>query len=150
MCSDDIKYLEAIYKTKLYNTFTIKYFKENVCLYTSALKFKYNFDMTHNKQIHFLNEYFDFTDGIFKQRTDKHFINKYIDRNYKKYIKTDKILAILKQIYPDDKVLEYVLYIFGSALTGDTTIDQTILWFCKKKFYINIKKQNYSQFILKN
>ena len=53
---------------------------------------------------------------------------KYINRNYKKYIKKDKIISILKQIYPNDEVLEYVLYTFGSALTGDTTIDQTILF----------------------
>ena len=79
---DDIKYLEAIYKQKLYNTFTIKYFKENICLYTSALNFKYKFDMTHNKQIHFLNGYYDFTDGEFKKRTDKMFINKYINKKY--------------------------------------------------------------------
>ena len=125
---DDIKYLEAIYKQKLYNTFTIKYFKDNICLFTSALSFKNKFDMTHNKQIHFINGYFDFTDGLFKQRTDKMFINKYINRNYKKYCKTDKILSILKQIYPDDEVLQYVLYVFGSALTGDTTIEQTILF----------------------
>ena len=55
LCSDDTKYLEAIYKNKLYNTFNVKYFKENICLYISTLKFKYDFDMTHNKQIHFLN-----------------------------------------------------------------------------------------------
>ena len=125
---DDIKYLEAIYKQKLYNTFTIKYFKENICLYTSALNFKYKFDMTHNKQIHFINGYFDFTDGEFKKRTDKMFINKYINKKYKPYIKKDKIISILKQIYPNAEVLEYILYIFGSALTGDTTIDQTILF----------------------
>ena len=34
--------------------------------------------MTHNKQIHFLNGYFDFTDGELKQRTDKFFINRNI------------------------------------------------------------------------
>ena len=42
--SDDIKYLEAIYKQKLYNTFTIQYFKDNICLFTSSLNFKYKFD----------------------------------------------------------------------------------------------------------
>jgi hypothetical protein len=82
--------MEAKYKQKLYNTFTIKYFKDNICLFISALSFKNKFDMTHNKQIHFINGYFDFTGGEFKQRTDKMFINKYINRNYKNIVKQIK------------------------------------------------------------
>ena len=83
--------------------------------------------MIHNKQIHFLNGYYDFKDGLFK-RTEKHYINKYIDKNYKNYEKNNKILSILKEIYPDSEVLEYILYIFESALTGDATLEQTILF----------------------
>ena len=77
------------------------------------------FDYTPN-EIHFKNGYMDMRDGTFKQRTDKHFITSYIDREYKPSPdKKEFILNILKQIYPKEEDLNTIIQILSMCLSWD-------------------------------
>jgi phage/plasmid-associated DNA primase len=82
-------------------------------------------------QLHFKNGYIDLKTLEFKQRiVGEDFIKNYINRDYEK---TDEekekyFFNILRQIYPNEKDLETMLFILGSALTGKSTREQKILF----------------------
>ena len=82
-------------------------------------------------QLHFKNGYIDLRTLEFKQRiVGEDFIKNYINRDYEKSNeeKEKYFFNILKQIYPNEKDLETMLFILGSALTGKATKLQKILF----------------------
>ena len=90
-----------------------------------------NFQDPQLNEIHFINGYFDFLDNKFKQRVfNKHFVSHTIGREYKE--PNEKCIVAVKQIlqkiYPLSEDLNYLLMTLGVAITGLSTIDQTILF----------------------
>ena len=99
-------------------------------LYTKLNKSNIILDTTIG-EIHFNNGYIDLKDLKFKLRNiDKHFITEYIKYDYYPSTTTEQgeILKIVKQIYPQDDDRECILFILGSALSGESTKDQTTLF----------------------
>jgi hypothetical protein len=85
---------------------------------------------TYKCQVHFKNGYYDLNDNAFKQREHgKHFITRYIDRNYTKSNRIDreKVKSILSKIITNKDDLKTILLTFGSALSGLSIEDQDIL-----------------------
>eukprot|EP01038_Epipyxis_sp_PR26KG_P017211 gene17211-23717_t len=93
----------------------------------------------------------DLKDLKFKKRDiEKHFITKYISRDYKK--STDKeqkeIYKHLKQIYPKEEDLNCILLIIGSSsLSGKSNLDQDILFLlgsgsAGKSFTMNLTRES--------
>ena len=81
--------------------------------------------------MNFNNGYMDFEDLKFKPRTvGKHYISKYIHRDYVASTKTDQdiVLSHVRKIYPDQEDLNCITSILGSALSGKSTNDQDILF----------------------
>jgi hypothetical protein len=123
--------LEHKYKTTFKSIFQPK----NIENYLPALTKRItnnniNFDLTL-KEIHFKNGYIDLTDNTFKQRIiGTHFITTFINRDYHKSTEEQqqKILKIIKEIYPLDVNRNCILRVFGSALTGLSQLDQTYLF----------------------
>lgn len=87
------------------------------------------FDSTFN-ELHFNNGYLDLTDKKFKQRTDKHYITKVIQRDYQCPTTKQKeaVLKELKKIITNDDDLKCVLNSLGSSLTGFAQRDQEFLY----------------------
>ena len=82
-------------------------------------------------QLHFKNGYIDLKTLEFKQRVVGHdYIKNYINRDYEKTNeeKETYFFNVLRQIYPNEKDLETMLFILGSALTGKATKLQKILF----------------------
>jgi hypothetical protein len=81
--------------------------------------------------MNFNNGYMDFEDLKFKPRTvGKHYISKYIHRDYVASTKTDQetVLSHVRKIYPDQEDLNCITSILGSALSGKSTNDQDLLF----------------------
>jgi phage/plasmid-associated DNA primase len=91
---------------------------------------EYKFSDCQFNKIHFKNGYYDMTNGqFFKRIKNKDFVNFYIPRNYKKATQSsiDKVMGIIKQIYPVECERNYLLQSFAFAMTGTSTIKQKIL-----------------------
>jgi hypothetical protein len=120
------------YKVIFTNSFIEKFYAQ---LYIDITKDdSLEFDVTLN-ELHYNNGYLDLTDLQFKQRdTTKHFITKFISRDYKQSSETDRknILNIVKKVYPNSKDFECILSVFGSALSGTSNIDQETLFLMGK------------------
>lgn len=83
------------------------------------------------REIHFKNGYIDLNDNSFlKRETSKHYITRYINRNYCKSTEDQKteMMKLIKQIYPKEVNRNCILRVFGSALTGESIKDQTYLF----------------------
>jgi hypothetical protein len=122
----------------------LKYKKEFVCTFSNAKistyalqlmnRFKKDdivLDVTLN-EIHFNNGYMDLKTLEFKQRDlTKHFITRYIKRNYTKSNEKNRNIMMkeVRKIIPNNEDLEAILMEFGSALTGESSRDQSALFF---------------------
>jgi len=122
-----LKYKNAVDKV-FANSFIKSFFPQLTIYLTND---NINFHDPQINEIHFVNGYFDFLENKFKKRIpNKHFISITVCRDYKepsqKSITTVK--HILKKIYPKDDDLHYLLMTLGVAITGQSTINQTILF----------------------
>ena len=82
-------------------------------------------------ELHFNNGYIDLKTHEFKQRDiKKHFISKYINRDYIKSTPANRatVMKLIEKIYPDKKDLECLIHILGSSLSGLTLADQEIVF----------------------
>lgn len=81
-------------------------------------------------QIHFKNGYIDIKENVFKERDTTHYITKVIQRNYNKSSEEsrNKLMTIIKRIYPDEEDMRTILMIYGSGLSGKSTLDQDMLF----------------------
>ena len=89
------------------------------------IKFDY-----YKRQIHFNNGYYDMNKNTFSPRQrDTHYVTEYIQRDYKPSTpaQQNKIKAMLFKTYPVDD-FKCIATILGSALTGECTKDQTLLF----------------------
>ena len=86
------------------------------------------------KQIHFKNGYMDMVDGIFKQRTNQHYITKFIDRDYKKATTKDlnEINKLISQIYPNKEDRDTMIKYLSICLSWESTKLQTSLFLLGK------------------
>jgi len=125
----DQRLIQAEHKKTYHKIFEIsnieKYYP---ILYVKLTKDDITFDMTFN-QIHFNNGYLDLTDKQFKQRNEKHYITKVIERDYQIPTKEQKaaVLKEIKKIYPIEDDMKCILNVLGSSLTGHSHKDQEIL-----------------------
>lgn len=90
---------------------------------------KYIFD-TYTNEIHYLNGYYDLKNNKFcNRKIGKHYVTKYIDRDYSKSTKKDQkfMNSILRQIIPNKDDMMTILMTFGSALSGKSIVDQDLL-----------------------
>jgi len=91
-------------------------------------------DITLNNtvgEIHFNNGYIDVkTMKFLKRDVSKHFITKFIRRDYVESTKKQRnsVLKHIKKVYPDEDDLECILLYLGSALSWKSTADQTALF----------------------
>jgi len=93
-----------------------------------------NFDVV-SREIHFKNGYIDLNNNEFKQRAiGQHYITKFIQRDYSPSAIDDenKVMAIVNKIYPNNDDLQCILSVLGSALSGESVIDQDILFLIGK------------------
>ena len=82
-------------------------------------------------EVHFENGYVDTSNGEFYVRDPtKHFITKCIKRCYKKSTEKQRssVMKHIKKVYPDASDLECVLFYLGSALSWQSTKEQTALF----------------------
>jgi hypothetical protein len=82
-------------------------------------------------ELHFNNGYLDLKDHEFKQRNiKKHFVSKYISRDYIKSASEDRdaVIKLIEKIYPDKQDLECLIHLVGSSLSGLTLSDQEIVF----------------------
>ncbi len=89
-----------------------------------------DFNSNQINEIHFRNGYYSFRSGKFKQRNpEKHFISKYIDRDYEEPSQKaiDRVMSDIKKVYPEEEDRNYILSNFGVAVSGNSAKNQTIL-----------------------
>ena len=82
-------------------------------------------------EIHFKNGYIDLQTNKFEERKiGKHYITTCISYDYKPSTveNRNKIFKELSKIYPKEKILNVILTIIGSALTGLSTRDSYLLF----------------------
>ena len=90
--------------------------------------------MTFNNtlyEIHFQNGYMDLKENVFKKRIlNTHYVTEFIKRDYIQSTieEKNKILKIISKTYPNKNDLECILLNFGSAISGNSTCDQTTLF----------------------
>ena len=123
--------------------FELKYKKEYPAIFTNSNVEKYypqlicnlensNIILDHYfNEIHYINGFLDLKTLEFKKRdTAKHFITKFINREYKPSSQEEqkKVLSHIKKTYADKQDLECILMTFGSALSGLSTQEQDILF----------------------
>jgi hypothetical protein len=80
-------------------------------------------------QTHFQNGYIDLLTSEFHQRElNKHYITKYIKRNYVKSTDAQQNLinTHIRKIYPLQEDYDCMIEVFGSALTGLSSLDPSI------------------------
>ena len=113
---------------------TSVYSKNSIIKFSNPLKTKLKKDIeldSYTGQIHFLNGYIDIKTDTFLKRDGTQYITKCINREYKKSTKKQRELIIKKciqQIYPDEDDRECMIGIIGSALTGQSTKEQDMLF----------------------
>ena len=94
-----------------------------------------DFNTNQINEIHFRNGYYSFKYGKFKQRKEgKHFISKFINRNYKEPSQEaiNRVMSDIKKVYPDKEERNYILSNFGVSISGNGTKDQNILFLIGK------------------
>ena len=81
-------------------------------------------------EIHFENGYINTTTGTFHERTNNHYVSKYIKRNYTKASKEDihSMMKLYSQIYPDETDRDLVLGNMSIALSWKAPQNQTSLF----------------------
>jgi len=115
-------------KPKIFNnSFVDKFYPQ---LFSLLVNDEIKFD-TYFNEIHFNNGFIDLKTLEFKQREQgKHYITKYIERDYKKSTDAQKelILSHIKKTYPNKDDLKVILLSIGSSLSGKSYIDQDTLF----------------------
>ena len=107
------------------DTMTKDYLNDIIMLLCKNIKF----DISPSHEIHFKNGYYDLKLKTFYKRTNKHFITRYINRNYENpkketitYIKEN----VINLIFPKKDERDYIFCNqIGSALSGKAIDDQT-------------------------
>jgi phage/plasmid-associated DNA primase len=81
-------------------------------------------------ELHFENGFLDTKTGKFAQRTDKHFITKYIPREYKKSTEKERniVLNEFNKIYPNKEDRDLVLGNISISLSWKAPLNQTSLF----------------------
>ena len=128
--SENDRRLFQIDNNKIYHlikkdTFTKDYLNDIIMLLSRDIKF----DISPSHEIHFKNGYYDLKLKKFSKRTHKHFITRYINRNYEDpkketitYIKEN----VINLIFPKKDERDYIFANqFGSALSGKAINDQS-------------------------
>lgn len=94
--------------------------------YLTRQDIKFDYDMNG---IHFLNGRYDLKTRKLEKRTDKHFITKFINRNYSKPKKASvkKIQSIISKLFRETEAQDYILNLLGSVLSGDSVQLQRFL-----------------------
>ena len=90
-----------------------------------------NFSDPQFNQINFRNGTYDIKTKLFRKRIfEKDFVSVYINRDYKKTTKTNRknVIDVISKIYSKKDDRMYLLQTLGIALTGQSTIDQTMLF----------------------
>ena len=139
LISSSIKALSVEQSTLLSKLYKKAEYKQNVAnsevqKFQPQLKSALRKDIvlnTYKHQIHFLNGYVDLKDLKFKQRkVNEHFVSKVINRNYKQSTQEQrtKLMKTLTKIYPNTEDRNTILMAFGSALSGDSKNDQSMLF----------------------
>ncbi len=92
-----------------------------------------------------------------KRDRSKHFITKFVKRDYVASTKKQRKLKHIKKVYPNEDNLECILLYLGSALSWKSTADQTALFLLglgssgkshSLKQLWNVTSWNYSQMYL--
>jgi len=110
------------------------YSKNNILKYLDPLRTELKKDIkldSYTGQLHYLNGYIDIKTNTFLKRDGLQYITKCINREYKKSTKKQKELFIKKYIhpiYPNEDDRECMIGIIGSALTGQSTKEQDMLF----------------------
>jgi hypothetical protein len=120
--------LKSIKKwTNVFSNAHIKsYYPQLFCFLTRKQKLDDYYD-----EMHFKNGYYDLKNGEFKQRTvGQHFITYFIEYDYKAPSKKQlaEISTIIRKVFPVHEDYLCICSILGSALTGRSTNDQTMLF----------------------
>ena len=103
-------------------------------LYTMLTRNDVIFDTTP-AEIHFENGYMDMRTSEFKKRNPKtHFIMHYIARDYVQstHQQRKKVRKELNKVYPIAEDLTSILSVLGSALSWESSRDQTVLFLLGK------------------
>jgi|694.fasta_scaffold38856_6 phage/plasmid-associated DNA primase len=119
-------FTKAVQKSNLANPNIKSYFPQLLELLKMD-KIQFN---NHPQEIHYNNGYMDIRTLQFKPRTAKHYITKYIQRDYIKstIFQQDEVIKELTKIYPIEEVRETLLMVFGSSLSGCSSKDQTVMF----------------------
>jgi hypothetical protein len=107
------------------------YVKKFIEQITQAITLKTLVFTANKNEVHFRNGFINLIDGSFSKRIiGKHYVKDFINRNYIKPSdeKVETVMNIFGKIYPKKEDLETILLILGSALTGNATINQKILF----------------------
>jgi phage/plasmid-associated DNA primase len=119
LSADDRLELQKVHKDKVYtiqNNVSIKSFLPQ--LITMLTNNDIVLDTTIG-EIHFENGYINTNTGEFHERTENHFITKYISRDYVKSNQEDreKMMTLYNQIYPNETDRDLVLGNIGISLS---------------------------------
>ncbi len=121
------------YSTIFTNTSVDKYYPQLLNDLTKD-EDEITFDLTIG-EIHFNNGYMNLKTKKFEPRDKtKHFITKYIQRDYVASSESQRniIYSHIKKIIPNEDDLKCILTVFGSALSGNSVIDQDTLFMLGK------------------
>ena len=135
LTEDEQENLNDCYKTQtlaIFKNSTIELFYAQLEIMISKRNMQFDIN---KREMHFRNGYMDFNDLVFKQRQlNTHFITKFIDRDYVKSTTEQQecILSFVNPIYPNKKDLACILFELGSAITGESIKDQTLLFLLGK------------------
>lgn len=129
MSASDKKFIESTIKTysSIFKNSTIETYLPQLKNRLECDNIKFD---SYFNEIHFKNGFFDLKENIFKNRViGKHFITKYITRNYEKSSEDDKeiIMSHINKIIKNDDDRKTVLMTIASALSGLSTSEQDLL-----------------------
>lgn len=97
----------------------------------TKLRREIEFDKYSEDEIHFNNGYYNLRKcKLYKRNINKHFITKYINRDYSKSSESDerKIINIIKKIYPNKEDFECIMTILGCSLLGKNDQENNALF----------------------
>ena len=112
---------------------------------------------TYEKQIHFKNGYIDVKTGIFNKRNSSFRVRRcnIIERNYKPSTQEqrDYIMQKISQIYPNEEDRECMMLIFGSAISGNGSLLNSMLFIVGmgstgKSFVLEMIKSAFESYVL--
>jgi len=130
LSADERLALQKVHKDKVYtiqNNTSIKSFLPQ--LITMLTNNDIVLDTTIG-EIHFENGYINTNTGDFHERTENHFITKYINRDYVKSSQEDrdKMMTLYNQIYPNETDRDLVLGNIGISLSWKAPQNQNSLF----------------------